>query len=155
FDAHYRDDDTLRDTQAKTLQTRGLAQCNAYAREYDIPVLITRTAINDFTAPLERVADHHLRCKQTAMGPRFIGDEFETLVYPIEDGDYYQTTFAYWQQVLRSRAGHAGVSPTDTTLQSDPANTQVGTGTLADGTATTLSTNPLLDAWADAGGRGR
>jgi hypothetical protein len=29
------------------------------------------------------------------MGPRILGGDFETLVYPIDDGAYYQTTLAY------------------------------------------------------------
>ena len=31
------------------------------------------------------------------MGPRIIADDFETLVYPVDDGAYYQTTFSYWR----------------------------------------------------------
>jgi hypothetical protein len=45
------------------------------------------------------------------MGPRFVGDDFETLVYPVEGGTYYQTTFAYWQQLLAARAKHVGIEP--------------------------------------------
>jgi hypothetical protein len=36
------------------------------------------------------------------MGPRFEGDEFETLVYEL-DGDWVQTTIAFWQEVLQAR----------------------------------------------------
>jgi hypothetical protein len=41
-------------------------------------------------------------CEQTRFGPRFIGDEFETLVYPIENGTV-QTRLAFWQRVLQTR----------------------------------------------------
>jgi len=63
-------------------------------------VLVTRTKRNDFTASGVTAADHHLECEQTRMGPRVVGDGFETLVYPVDDGAYYQTTFAYWRQLL-------------------------------------------------------
>jgi hypothetical protein len=39
----------------------------------------------DFTAPVATVADHHLECEQTRMGPRVVGKNFETLVYPVAD----------------------------------------------------------------------
>jgi len=62
------------------------------------------TKRNDFTASGVTAADHHLECEQTRMGPRVVGDGFETLVYPVDDGAYYQTTFAYWRQLLAARA---------------------------------------------------
>jgi hypothetical protein len=36
------------------------------------------------------------------VGPRFAGDEFETLVYPL-DGGLVQTTLAFWKRVLVER----------------------------------------------------
>jgi len=83
-----------------------------YADGYDIPVLVTRTKRNDFTASGVTAADHHLECEQTRMGPRVVGDGFETLVYPVDDGAYYQTTFAYWRQLLAARI-YAGRRGTD------------------------------------------
>jgi len=81
-DIQYRADDTLGETHAETLQTRTLARLATYADGYDIPVLVTRTKRNDFTASGVTAADHHLECEQTRMGPRVVGDGFETLVYP-------------------------------------------------------------------------
>lgn len=43
------------------------------------------------------------------MGPRFVGDEFETLLYPVDGGAYYQTMFAYWRQLLTARADQVGL----------------------------------------------
>ncbi|OYR84563.1 hypothetical protein DJ72_05420, partial [Halorubrum distributum] len=114
-DAQYRADDTLGETHAKTLQARTLARLAAYAEGYDIPVLVTRNERNEFTEPVATVADHHLECEQTRMGPRVVGEDFETLVYPIDDGAYYQTTFAYWRQLLAARATQVGVEPTTST----------------------------------------
>jgi len=71
-----------RGKHAETLQTRTLARLATYADGYDIPVLVTRTKRNDFTASGVTAADHHLECEQTRMGPRVVGDGFETLVYP-------------------------------------------------------------------------
>ncbi|GAB7011474.1 hypothetical protein JCM31271_34170 [Halorubrum trueperi] len=58
-------------------------------------MLVTRNERNEFTDPFATVADHHLECEQTRMGPRVVSDDFETLVYPADNDAYYQTTFAY------------------------------------------------------------
>ena len=110
-DARYRDEDSLAKSDSTTLQARTLAKLSSYASEYEIPVLLTRTATDEFTEPIAAAADQHIECEQTKMGPRFVGDDFETLVYPVEGGTYYQTTFAYWQQLLAARAKHVGIKP--------------------------------------------
>jgi hypothetical protein len=110
-DARYRDEDSLAESDIGTLHARTLAQLSSYASEYEIPVLVTRTATDEFTEPIATAADQHIECKQTEMGPRFVGDDFETLVYPIDGSPYYQTTFAYWQQLLAVRAKHVGIEP--------------------------------------------
>ena len=151
-DAQYRADDTLGETHAKTLQVRTLARLAAYADGYDIPVLVTRNERNEFTEPVATVADHHLECEQTRMGPRVVGEDFETLVYPVDDGAYYQTTFAYWRQLLAARATQVGVEPT---TSAPPTPEGVGTGVTADGETVTATANPLLDAWTASGTGGR
>ena len=110
-DARYRDEDSLARSDSETLQARTLANLSAYASAYEIPVLVTRTATDEFTESIAAAADQHIECEQTKMGPRFVGDNFETLVYPVEGGTYYQTTFAYWQQLLAARAKHVGIEP--------------------------------------------
>jgi hypothetical protein len=110
-DAQYRDEDCLAESDSETLQARTLANLSAYAREYEIPVLVTRTASDEFTEPIATAADQHIECEQTKMGPRFVADDFETLVYPVDDGSHYQTTIAYWQQLLAARAEHVGIEP--------------------------------------------
>ncbi len=86
------------------------------------------------------------------MGPRFVGNEFETLVYPVDDGAYYQTTFAYWRQLLATRATQVGIEPaTPPSSTLSPAG--VGTGVTADGKAMSLTASSLLDAWTASGGR--
>jgi len=125
-----------------------------YADGYDIPVLVTRTKRNDFTASGVTAADHHLECEQTRMGPRVVGDGFETLVYPVDDGAYYQTTFAYWRQLLAARATQVGVEPT-TPAPSTPTPEGVGTGVTADGETVAATADPLFDAWTATGTGGR
>nr|WP_324665888.1 hypothetical protein [Haloarcula sp. CK38] len=152
-DAQYRADDTLSDQHAETLHARTLARLATYADGYDIPVLVTRSKQDEFTAPVATAADHHLECKQTRMGPRFVGDDFETLVYPVDDGAYYQTTFAYWRQLLDARATHVGVKPT-TTSPATPTD-GVGTAVTTEGETVSVAGSPLLDAWTAAGVGGR
>lgn len=103
-DAQYRGDDTLREGHATTLQARTLAQLATYADGYNVPVLATRSTIDEFKTPVATVTAYRLKCEQTRMGARFVGDEFETLVYPADDGAYYQNTFVYWRQLLAARA---------------------------------------------------
>ncbi|MDB2293831.1 hypothetical protein PM085_16400 [Halorubrum ezzemoulense] len=152
LDVQYRSDDTLSEQHAEILQARTLARLATYADSYDVPVLVTRSTIDEFTAPVATAANHHLECEQTRMGPRLVGDEFETLVYPVDDGAYYQTTFAYWRQLLATRATQVGLEPaTPSSSTSTPAG--VGTGVTADGETTSLTASPFLDAWTAPGGR--
>ncbi|MDB9235901.1 hypothetical protein [Halorubrum ezzemoulense] len=151
-DIQYRSDDTLSEQHAEILQARTLARLATYADSYDVPVLVTRSTINEFTAPVATAANHHLECEQTRMGPRLVGDEFETLVYPVDDGAYYQTTFAYWRQLLATRATQVGLEPA-TPSPSTLSPPGVGTGVTADGETTSLTASPLLDAWTAPGGR--
>ena len=153
-DAQYRADDTLGEAHAETLHARTLARLATYADGYDIPVLVTRNERNEFTESVATVADHHLECEQTRMGPRVVGEDFETLVYPVDDGAYYQTTFAYWQQLLAARATQVGVEPT-TPAPSTPTPEGVGTGVTADGETVAATADPLLDAWTARGTGGR
>ncbi|MFD1646067.1 hypothetical protein [Haloarchaeobius litoreus] len=142
-DAQYRADDTLGETHAETLQMRVLARLATYAKSYDVPVLVTRSEQDEFTEPVATVADHHLECEQTRMGPRFVGDDFETLVYPVDDGAYYQTTLTYWRELLNARAAQVGVEPGTPSASMESGG--VGMGVTADGETTRLGANPLLD----------
>jgi hypothetical protein len=153
-DVQYRADDTLGDRHADTLQARTLARLATYADGYDIPVLVTRSERDEFTEPVATVADHHLECKQTRMGPRILGEDFETLVYPVDDGAYYQTTFAYWRQLLAARATQVGVEPA-TPAPSTPTPEGVGTGVTAEGETVSVTADPLLDAWTTTKTGGR
>jgi len=149
LDAQYRDD-SLGSEVAETLQARVLARLGRYAEGYDCPVLVTRSQVDAFTDAIETLADNQLRCEQTSLGPRFSGGDFETLVYPVGDGAYLQTTFAYWRQVLGARAVQAGVQPTASSSSRSTAGS-IGEGLLADGSTAPLTADPLLDVWSGDG----
>jgi hypothetical protein len=151
-DALYRSDVTLGETHAKTHQARTLARLATYADGYDIPVLDTRNERKEFTEPIATAADHHPECEQTRMGPRVVGEDFETLVYPIGDGAYYQTTFPYWRQLLVARATQVGVAPTRPASLTPEG---VGTGVTADSETVMATADPLLDVWTATGTEGR
>ena len=153
-DAQYRADDSLGERRAATLQARTLARLRAYAEGYDVPVLLTRSERDGFTAPVARAANHHLECDHTRMGPRIRGKNFETLVYPVDDGTYYQTMFAYWRQLLAARATQVGVELV-TPAPSMPTPEGIGTGVTAAGETVSATPNPLLDAWTATGTGGR
>ena len=112
-DGRYRDADDLPREHARQLLARTLARLRRYADAYDAPVLLTRTGgasdADAFGEIVANCADHRLRCERTPQGPRFVGDDVETLVYPQPDGTL-QTTLSYWRTVLARRASAAGVA---------------------------------------------
>ncbi len=103
-DRLYRSDDLPADRGPEML-VRAIAALARVARVHDVPVVVTRVRDDDFSAPLANAATTHLRCRETAFGPRFedADDGAETLVYRLDDG-WLQTTLAYWQTVLEHRA---------------------------------------------------
>jgi hypothetical protein len=104
MDAPYRADDV---SQGRALLLRSLATVARVARDHGVPVLVTRTAPDGLGDPLAAAADRTIECRRTAQGPRFVADDFETLVYPQGDG-IVQTTLAFWRRVLAARAPAAG-----------------------------------------------
>lgn len=102
LDAYYRDDGLLAD-EGRDMLLSGIASLARIARDHDIPVLITRQTNDDFSQPIERAATQTIVCEATPFGPRFRTDETETLVYPSADGQWMQTTLAFWHEVIASR----------------------------------------------------
>lgn len=102
LDLLYRDAETYAD-EGEDLLLRALATLAGLANRREIPVLVTRSTADSFSDPLEAAAEETLTCERTKFGPRFVGDDFETLVYPMGDGTV-QTTLAFWQRVLAARA---------------------------------------------------
>ncbi len=101
FDWFYRSDDLTRG-DGKRMLAAGVDLIDEIAETFDIPILVTQHRTDSLTTPIRDLATDVVRCEQTDFGPRFSGDEFETLVYPLENG-LVQTTFAFWNQVLTTR----------------------------------------------------
>lgn len=101
LDGMYREDG-LRRGEGTAMLVRVLAVLAGVAREYDLPVLVTRSRDDEFTAPVETAAVETIQCERTRLGPRFVADSFETLVYPIGRGQV-QTTLAFWERILTAR----------------------------------------------------
>jgi hypothetical protein len=101
LDGRYREEEGRRNEGTEML-VRALATLAGVARRQTLPVLLTRTAADDFAAPVERATTETIRCERTGMGPRFSADGFETLVYAAGHGTV-QTTLAFWKEVLAAR----------------------------------------------------
>lgn len=110
LDYPYRESDLARE-EARALLVRSLAAIAGVARRRDCPALVTRTADGGpFADPIANAAGTTLRCRDTPAGPRFVGEDVETLVYPKPDGTV-QTTLAFWREVLAERAAARGAAP--------------------------------------------
>lgn len=113
YDHFYREHDRGGEN-AQDLMVRTLAMITGAARDHDIPVLLTRRQADEFSKPLLNAAADVITYDDTEMGPRFTGEDFETLVYPRRDG--FQTTLEYWRGILVARHPKqhpAGTSATD------------------------------------------
>ena len=87
---------------AAELLAQAVARLAAIRRRYNCPVLLTVARDDAVSHPVVSAVTAELNCEHTVNGPRFVGDEFETLVYPIGHG-LVQTTIAYWQSVIDAR----------------------------------------------------
>jgi hypothetical protein len=112
LDRFYREAETYAD-EGEELFLRALATVASVADRHDVPVLATHSARDSFSEPLAAAADETIRCERTEFGPRFVGDDFETLVYPTEDGTV-QTTLSFWQRVLVARSSATATAETPT-----------------------------------------
>lgn len=113
FDAFYRTDD-VHQREARQMMSDGMAVVSEVATETGVPVLLTQQRSDKLSQPIADAADNVLACELTELGPRFRGDEFETLVYPIQD-ELVQTTLAFWSRVLSDRHPAAMESRSPTT----------------------------------------
>lgn len=127
LDILYRDGE-LSEELSSNLLVRALANLSRLAREYDIPVILTRAVENSFTAPIQQAATE-ITLKRTDLGPRFECDtlDFETAVYETDDG-LLQTTFAFWKGILASRHEftEAQTSEEPTTISTDGSASGTG-----------------------------
>jgi hypothetical protein len=113
IDGQYRSGDAPRGAPRRMVDS-AVDRLRALADEHDLAVLVTCEAEDSLSGPVVDAADRTLRCERTRFGPRFVGEETETLVY--EDATGYQTTLAFWEQVLtrrRSALENGSLSPTE------------------------------------------
>ena len=103
IDIMYRDDDDSYGVDTAELLRTAVETLTNRCREYDIPLVVTCHRRDALSAPVARHVDETIQCETTRFGPRFVGDCFETLVYPLEEG-FVQTTLAFWEHVLDRRA---------------------------------------------------
>jgi hypothetical protein len=115
FDWFYRSDDLGRG-DGKRMLVAGIDFITELATAIDQPILVTRDRDDSFTAPIRAAADDVIRCERTPFGPRFTGDEFETVVYPLGNG-LMQTTFEFWKRVLTTR--HPAIASTSTDARTE------------------------------------
>ncbi|WP_224450577.1 hypothetical protein [Haloprofundus salilacus] len=118
FDWFYRTDD-LRRSEGERLFSEAVSRVTELLDGVDVPVLLTLSESDDFTEPLDDMVSETVECELTKYGPRFSGDSFETLVYPLDNG-LVQTTISYWNHILAAR--HPAVIPATTS----PEVTTVG-----------------------------
>ncbi len=64
--------------------------------QYNIPVLLTESGT--YTSIIKDYIEETIECRTTSMGARFLGSNFETLVYPKNGG--IQTTLELWRLIL-------------------------------------------------------
>jgi hypothetical protein len=100
-DWFYREDE-LRDGEDEAMLAGALDDLAALSDRADLPVLLSRHAASGVGSVVDRYVDRRLDCTLTAFGPRFSGDELETLLFDCPDGTV-QTTLAFWRRVLRER----------------------------------------------------
>ena len=76
-----------------------LERLHHLADTHEIPVLLSRAQQAGVGEIVAAEAEELLTCELTKFGPRFSGDDFETLVFECADG-WMQTTLAYWRRLL-------------------------------------------------------
>lgn len=100
LDQPYRADECSQEGDALLL--KGLARLSSIARAREVPILLTRSVHDEFSAPLVEAAVERIEYRQTDHGPRFVGDQFKTLTYPA-GGGLVQTTLEFWRQMIDAR----------------------------------------------------
>lgn len=100
IDALYRE--SMTGIEGNELLAQTVAQLAALKRAHECPILLTTTRDDELSSPVAAAVTAHLECEHTPYGPRFVSDDFETLVYPVGNG-LVQTTIAYWQSIIDAR----------------------------------------------------
>jgi len=103
-DGFYRDDD-LDEDESERMVVSALARLAAAVRRYECPVLVSKARDDEFSEPVDRLVDERIECLETDEGARFIGAEFESLVYPVGNR-MLQTTLTFGSRSSRRVSRH-------------------------------------------------
>lgn len=101
LDYLYRGDD-LSTGQSADMVDGIVDRLTTIENTWNVPILVTLEEYDELTERLKSEATSDITCELTKYGPRFTGNDFETLVYPVENG-IVQTTITYWQEILKAR----------------------------------------------------
>lgn len=101
FESQYRGDDLARG-DADRLLASAADQIRILTSQYEIPILLTRHQDGPLPERLKALVESRIHYETTRFGPRFVGEDFETLVYDVGEG-LIQTTLTFWEQVLAAR----------------------------------------------------
>ncbi len=110
FGRFYRMDD-LRRGEGKRMLSEVVTRLTEILDIVDLPILVTLSNRDEFSEPVLDVVSETLDCELTKYGPRFAGNSFETLVYPLENG-MVQTTISFWNHILAARHPRVNASTT-------------------------------------------
>lgn len=97
----FYDADELQAGEGTEMLRHALSRIASVADEHDLPVLLTRHSAQGLGAMIPEYVDSTLECTMTQFGPRFSGDDFETLLF--ECNGSVQTTLAFWRRILKRR----------------------------------------------------
>lgn len=93
--------DELRGDEGTEMLESVLKHLRKLTTAWEIPVVVTRSAAAGEGEIVGELAQETVDCIATKEGPRFVGGDFETLVYHRDE--YMQTTLAYWREILATR----------------------------------------------------
>lgn len=114
----FYDSDDLCRGEGEEMLTDALEILDEVAAANNLPVLLTRNSKHGVGERIDGYYSAELECVETRFGPRFTGEDVETLVFECHGG--VQTTFAFWRRVLEQR--HASVA-----TEQEPGVPSVGT----------------------------
>lgn len=100
IDWFYAEDD-VRGSRGEEMLASALTIIQDVSQAEGIPVLVTREHTSGLGGLVPPVVDETLECHLSELGPRFSGNDFETMVY--RRNGYVQTTFAFWRELLADR----------------------------------------------------
>jgi hypothetical protein len=104
IDLPYREGET--DRGPRPFLERAADRLAGVAETADCPVVVSAVDPDGPAAPVRAAADRELRYEATRFGPRFVGENFETLAYRTggyDAGGAVQTTLAFWARLLERR----------------------------------------------------